>query len=59
MNPLAEVIEKLKKADEANDFVRADYLFLTVGEAVATLTSAMKGQSPTMEEETYAIVTEC
>lgn len=50
MNPLAEVIEKLKKADEANDFIRADNLFLTVGEAIASLSSAMKGQSTTTEE---------
>lgn len=50
MNPLAEVIEKLKKADEANDFIRADNLFLTVGEAVASLSAAMKSQSTTTEE---------
>lgn len=59
VNPLAEVIEKLKKADEANDFIRADHLFLTVGEAVASLSSTMKGQSSTMEEESHTIVTEC
>lgn len=58
VNPLAEVIVKLRQADEANDFVRADYLFLTVGEAVASLSSAMKGQSPTMEQEAHTIVTE-
>ena len=66
VNPLAEVIEKLKKADEANDFIR-DHLFLTVGEAVASLSSAMKGLSrtPSMErqeetekEELHEIVTE-
>lgn len=43
VNPLAEVIEKLKKADEANEFIREDNLFLTVGEAVASLSSEMKG----------------
>jgi sulfate transporter 3 len=59
VNPLAEVIAKLKKADEANDFIRADYLFLTVGEAVAALLSAMKSQSPSMDEELHTIVTEC
>ncbi|XP_027348300.1 probable sulfate transporter 3.3 [Abrus precatorius] len=58
VNPLAEVIEKLKKADEANDFIRAEYLFLTVGEAVTSLSLAMKGQSSTMEEEVQTIVTE-
>ncbi|KAH1243267.1 putative sulfate transporter 3.3 [Glycine max] len=55
VNPLAEVIEKLKKADEANDFIRADNLFLTVGEAVASLSSAMKGQSSTITEGTHTI----
>ncbi|WJX44481.1 putative sulfate transporter 3.3 [Trifolium repens] len=59
VNPLAEVIAKLKKADEANEFIRADYLFLTVGEAVAALLSAMKSQSPSMDEELHTIVTEC
>lgn len=56
VNPLAEVIEKLKKADEANDFIRADNLFLTVGEAVASLSSAMKGQSSTITEGAHTIV---
>jgi len=50
VNPLAEVIEKLKKADESNTFIRADNLFLTVGEAVASLSSTMKSQSNTIEE---------
>jgi sulfate transporter 3 len=59
VNPLAEVIAKLKKADEANEFIRGDYLFLTVGEAVAALLSAMKSQSPSMDEELHTIVTEC
>ncbi|KAK7400750.1 hypothetical protein VNO78_12053 [Psophocarpus tetragonolobus] len=56
VNPLAEVIEKLKRADEANDFIRADNLFLTVGEAVASLSSTMKGQSSTITEESHTIV---
>ncbi|KAK2396031.1 putative sulfate transporter 3.4 [Trifolium repens] len=55
VNPLAEVIEKLKKADESNTFIRADNLFLTVGEAVASLSSTMKSQSTTTEE-THTIV---
>ncbi|KAI5387116.1 putative sulfate transporter 3.3, variant 2 [Lathyrus oleraceus] len=50
VNPLAEVIEKLKKADHANNFIRADSLFLTVGEAVASLSSTMKSQPTTTEE---------
>lgn len=55
VNPLAEVIEKLKKADESNTFIRADNLFLTVGEAVASLSSTMKSQS-TKTEEAHTIV---
>lgn len=47
VNPLAEVIEKLHRADEAGDFRRPDSLFLTVGEAVAVLSSTMKGSSST------------
>ncbi|PNX85482.1 putative sulfate transporter 3.3-like protein, partial [Trifolium pratense] len=58
VNPLAEVIAKLKKDDEANDFIRADYLFLTVGEAVAALLSTMRSQSPSMDEVLHTIVTE-
>ncbi|XP_039689080.1 probable sulfate transporter 3.3 isoform X2 [Medicago truncatula] len=63
VNPLAEVIEKLKKADEAND-VRTDYLFLTVEEAVAALSSGLKSQPPSTEEEEeeeekHTLVTEC
>ncbi|XP_028776625.1 probable sulfate transporter 3.3 [Neltuma alba] len=50
VNPLAEVMEKLKKADEGNDLMRADNLFLTVGEAVASLSSVTKGQASNMEE---------
>ncbi|CAK8577412.1 unnamed protein product [Lathyrus sativus] len=50
VNPLAEVIEKLKKADHGNNFIRADSLFLTVGEAVASLSSTMKSQTIMTEE---------
>ena len=56
MNPLAEVIEKLKKADEANAFMQAENLFLTVGEAVASLSTGMKNQSSTVTEGAQAIV---
>ncbi|KAE9607298.1 putative SLC26A/SulP transporter [Lupinus albus] len=56
VNPLGEVIEKLKKADEDNDFIRTDNLFLTVGEAVASLSSTMKSQSSTMTEGAQTIV---
>lgn len=56
VNPLAEVIEKLKKVDEASDFMQADNLFLTVGEAVASLSPTMKGQSPTFLGGAHTIV---
>ncbi|WVZ22569.1 hypothetical protein V8G54_001113 [Vigna mungo] len=56
VNPLAEVIEKLKKVDEATDFMHADSLFLTVGEAVASLSSTMKGQSPTFLGGAHTVV---
>ncbi|GFY96376.1 sulfate transporter 91 [Actinidia rufa] len=45
VNPLGEVMEKLQRADEADDLSRPDCLFLTVGEAVASLLSIVKGQS--------------
>ncbi|KAG2409238.1 sulfate transporter 3.3 [Vigna angularis] len=56
VNPLAEVIEKLKKVDEASDFRHADSLFLTVGEAVASLSSTMKSQSPAILGGAHTIV---
>ncbi|KAI9080473.1 hypothetical protein K1719_037587 [Acacia pycnantha] len=56
VNPLAEVMEKLKKADEGNnDLIREDNLFLTVGEAVASLSSMTKGQASNMEEGAQTI----
>ncbi|XP_030948813.1 probable sulfate transporter 3.3 isoform X1 [Quercus lobata] len=48
VNPLGEVMEKLLKVDEAQDFMRPDSLYLTVGEAIASLSSTMKDQSSTM-----------
>ncbi|CAL5430691.1 unnamed protein product [Camellia sinensis] len=46
VNPLGEVMEKLQCGDEAHDvFSRPDCLFLTVGEAVASLLSTVKAQS--------------
>lgn len=51
VNPLSEVMEKLLKADEARDFMRPDNLFMTVGEAVASLSSKTKGQSSTTYHE--------
>ncbi|OAY25239.1 hypothetical protein MANES_17G078000v8 [Manihot esculenta] len=45
VNPLGEVMEKLQRADAAHDILKPDTLFLTVGEAVAALSSTVKGQS--------------
>ncbi|XP_038706248.1 probable sulfate transporter 3.3 [Tripterygium wilfordii] len=45
VNPLAEVIEKLQRANDIRDFMRPESLYLTVGEAVASLSLTMKGQS--------------
>ncbi|KAK8512738.1 hypothetical protein V6N12_030154 [Hibiscus sabdariffa] len=42
VNPLGEVMEKLQKSDENGEFMRPDCLFLTVGEAVATLSATIK-----------------
>ncbi|KAL1321261.1 hypothetical protein AAHE18_14G115700 [Arachis hypogaea] len=55
VNPLAEVIEKLKRVDEADEFIPAQNLFLTVGEAVASLSTAMKNQS-TIPEGAHTIM---
>ncbi|GKU98036.1 hypothetical protein SLEP1_g11092 [Rubroshorea leprosula] len=45
VNPLGEALEKLQRSDETGDFTRPDSLFLTVGEAVASLSSTIKSQS--------------
>ncbi|CAN8291867.1 unnamed protein product [Cochlearia groenlandica] len=37
VNPLSEVMEKLQRADEEEEFMRPEFLFLTVAEAVASL----------------------
>ncbi|KAE8710282.1 Sulfate transporter 3.1 [Hibiscus syriacus] len=47
VNPLGEVMEKLKKSDESGEFMRPDCLYLTVGEAVATLSATIKVQPST------------
>ena len=41
VNPLSEVMEKLQRADEEEEFMRPEFLFLTVSEAVASL--SLKG----------------
>lgn len=43
VNPLSEVMEKLQRADEKQEFMRPEFLFLTVAEAVASL--SLKGPS--------------
>lgn len=45
VNPIGEVMEKLQRGDEAQDLARPDSLFLTVAEAVASLSSTMKCQT--------------
>ncbi|GAV90747.1 Sulfate_transp domain-containing protein/STAS domain-containing protein/Sulfate_tra_GLY domain-containing protein [Cephalotus follicularis] len=45
VNPLGEVMEKLQRSDEAGDLMKPDSLYLSVGEAVASLSSERKGQS--------------
>lgn len=42
VNPIGEVMEKLQRGDVAQDLARPDSLFLTVGEAVSSLSSTMK-----------------
>ncbi|KAJ9708419.1 hypothetical protein PVL29_000452 [Vitis rotundifolia] len=44
VNPVGEVIEKLQRWDEGRDILRPDSVYLTVGEAVASLSSAVKCQ---------------
>ncbi|MCD7453923.1 putative sulfate transporter 3.3 [Datura stramonium] len=46
VNPIGEVLEKLQRADETRDMMRPDCLFLTVEEAVASLSSTIKYQIP-------------
>ena len=45
VNPLGEVMEKLQRAEDGHELAKPDSLFLTVGEAVASLSSACKCQS--------------
>ncbi|KAL8549634.1 hypothetical protein ACS0TY_008470 [Phlomoides rotata] len=44
VNPVGEVIEKLKRGEYADELARPDSLFLSVGEAVASLLSTIKKQ---------------
>ena len=55
VNPLGEVMEKLERAEETRDFVKPDSLYLTVGEAVASLSLSMKAKPlPMYDEEAQA-----
>ncbi|XP_042500761.1 probable sulfate transporter 3.3 [Macadamia integrifolia] len=45
INPVGEVMEKLQRANQAQDIMPADCLYLTVGEAVASLSSMIKGKA--------------
>ncbi|XP_022942564.1 probable sulfate transporter 3.3 [Cucurbita moschata] len=47
VNPLGEVLEKLQKADENGEILRPNNVYLTVGEAVASLSATVKGQCST------------
>lgn len=51
VNPLSEVMEKLKKAYEGDEIMRPDALYLTVGEAVASLSISMKNQASNIYNE--------
>ncbi|RZC58195.1 hypothetical protein C5167_005504 [Papaver somniferum] len=42
VNPVGEVMEKLQQANKADNFLAVDSLYLTVGEAVSSLSSKMK-----------------
>ncbi|KAL3654486.1 putative sulfate transporter 3.3 [Castilleja foliolosa] len=45
VNPVGEVIEKLQRADDTKELAITDCLFLTVGEAVASLLPTIKNQN--------------
>ena len=45
---MGELLEKLQKADENQEILRPNNVFLTVGEAVAFLSATMKRQSSTI-----------
>ncbi|KAL6192677.1 hypothetical protein ACLB2K_033763 [Fragaria x ananassa] len=51
VNPLSEVMEKLKKAYEGDEIMRPDALYLTVGEAVASLSISIKNQASNVYNE--------
>eukprot|EP00268_Persea_americana_P049991 TRINITY_DN5403_c0_g1_i4.p1 TRINITY_DN5403_c0_g1~~TRINITY_DN5403_c0_g1_i4.p1 ORF type:complete len:634 (+),score=107.47 TRINITY_DN5403_c0_g1_i4:242-2143(+) len=45
VNPVGEVMEKLQWANESDNFMTADSLYLTIGEAVTSLSSKVKGDA--------------
>ncbi|GJN01508.1 hypothetical protein PR202_ga18780 [Eleusine coracana subsp. coracana] len=46
VNPTGEVMEKIQRANEAHNHFRSDCLYLTTGEAVASLSTLAKMTSP-------------
>eukprot|EP00262_Sarcandra_glabra_P007983 TRINITY_DN21151_c0_g1_i1.p1 TRINITY_DN21151_c0_g1~~TRINITY_DN21151_c0_g1_i1.p1 ORF type:complete len:653 (+),score=77.70 TRINITY_DN21151_c0_g1_i1:64-2022(+) len=45
VNPVGAVLEKLQRANQVQSFLGADSLYLTVGEAVISLSSGVKGNT--------------
>ncbi|KAJ8769267.1 hypothetical protein K2173_002195 [Erythroxylum novogranatense] len=45
VNPVGELMEKLQRSEEARDLMAHGTLYLTIGEAVAGLSSTLKAQS--------------
>lgn len=48
VNPVGEVMEKLQRANQADNFMGADSLYLTIGEAVISLSPKLKGEAPNL-----------
>ncbi|CAI9095983.1 OLC1v1032037C3 [Oldenlandia corymbosa var. corymbosa] len=44
VNPIGEVMEKMQRAEDGEELARPDSLFLTVGEAVVSLSSSIKSK---------------
>ncbi|PRQ40931.1 putative SLC26A/SulP transporter [Rosa chinensis] len=51
VNPLSEVMEKLQKAYAGEEMMKPEALYLTVGEAVASLSISMKNQASNIYKE--------
>jgi sulfate transporter 3 len=46
VNPTGEVMEKIQRANEAENYFRPDCLYLTTGEAIASLSALAKMTKP-------------